>query len=192
MAVLRHKIVVIDSCEMSRIRLCSLLVKEGYSVFECRDVYKALRLTRQIMPDLVLLDADTKGLNSKQLISIIQGDKLSEVVIMSSKETEHIKHFLSLTTNKGFISKPIEPYDTLSIIHDILRMVHRERLKQKQKERMKNNLSGALNIEEAKGILMKKWHINEDQAYRFLRKKSMNQNQAIEVTAINIIKMEKL
>lgn len=172
MSAIRYKIVVIDHCEVSRIRLCTLLVKEGYSVFECRDAYKALRLIRQIVPDLVLLDSNTKRINPKQLINIIRSDKLSEVIMMTNKTNSQVNDFLS-------------------IIHNTLQLIHQEKKRQKQSERKMNNLPEAIVIDQAKALLMKKWHINEEEAYTFIRKESMNRSQTIIATARHIISKEK-
>jgi AmiR/NasT family two-component response regulator len=173
MRALRFKLLVVEPDEAARIKICTWLSQEGYSVFECRDAYKALRLTRQVLPDIVLLNSSITGINSKQLIGIIESEKLSRVLLLTSQENDEFTQMLRLTQLKTWIKKPVNRKLFIENLKETLISLQDTRRLQSQQARLEQNSEDEQVIYEAKGILMVKWNLSEEEAYAYIRNKSM-------------------
>jgi len=187
MKAIRYKIIVIEEDIKMRLVICNWLSNAGYAVFECKDSYKALRLVRRIMPDLVILPSYQKNLNMKLFIEIVESGNLSYVFLLAKSENDALRRLLCLSTLKLYGKIPLDRNVVLNQIKKSLMTVAQLK-KQNQRERRKNhNDENSKTLETAKQILMDMWHINEDQAYIHIRKKSMDSSLPIQEIASKII-----
>lgn len=190
MFTIRSKIIVADPCTETRVKMCTWLAQEGYSTFECMDAYKALRLTRQLLPTMVLLDVNLSGMGIKQLIDIIETDGLSKVALLSNTDNLDTHSLLAPTALKLLFHKPLEQGHFLMTLRQATETLNEKRKEKLQAERSHLNKEKALTIEVAKQILMGKWHVTEDQAYTYIRKHSMDHSVSIYATSKAIIKRQ--
>lgn len=188
MKAIRSKIVVAEQNANVRTQICTWLMQEGYAVFEAKDPYKTLRLTRQVLPDLILLDVVLRGINTKQMIHIIEVDHLSKVIPMTEAINDDFKHLLSQTTLGYYMKKPLDKNQFLSIIATALSQIRDEKKTAAIHERQKNESPKEDLIQSAKKILMEKWQLNEEQAYNYMRKKSMDHSVKMDAIANAVIK----
>jgi response regulator NasT len=188
MFTIRSKIIVSDPCTETRIKICTWLTQEGYSAFESIDAYKTLRLARQLLPTMVLLDLSHSGMGIKQLIHIIETDGLSKVALLSSIDNLDTRNLLAPTALKLLFHKPLEQGQFLMSIRRATEVLNEKRIEILQTERSHLNKEKALTIEAAKKSLMGKWHVTEDQAYTYIRKHSMDHSVSIYATSKAIIK----
>lgn len=187
MQALRSKIIVAESCTQTRVKICTWLAQEGYSVFECKDAFKALRLARQLLPALILLDVNLSGMSVQQLINIIETDRLSHVVLMSEVNNSDARRLLLTTSLKCLIHKPIEQGHLLDTLKNALSKLQATKILKPQKERLRLDQEKAHIIRSAKVILMNKWHLTEDQAFAYIRKTSMDNCISLYATSKSII-----
>lgn len=188
MKAVRSKILIVEQQVTIRTKICTWLSQEGYAIFECKDAFKTLRLARQILPDLILLDTSIRGINIKQLVEIIETDQLSKVVLMADRINDDFYHLLDETTLKKYIKKPVDRTPLMEEVEDSLTAISEAKKAKSQREREKADSAKAAMIVRAKELLMGKWNLTEDQAYAYLRKKSMNHSVPIEYIAKAVVK----
>ena len=188
MKAVRSKILIVEQQVTIRTKICTWLSQEGYAIFECKDAFKTLRLARQILPDLILLDTSIRGINTKQLIEIIETDQLSKVVLMTESINDDFHQLLNEATLKKFIKKPIDRSKLVQEIEVSLAAISEAKKTKSQRDRELTDGAKAAAIIKAKELLMSKWHLTEDQAYSYLRKKSMNHSVPIEYIAKAVVK----
>ncbi len=188
MKAIRSKIIVAEQNTTMRTQICTWLMQEGYAVFESKDPYKTIRLARQVLPDLVLLDVALRGINAKQMIHIIEVDHLSKVIPMTDSINDDFKHLLSQTTLGRYMKKPLDRNHFLTVIATALSQIKEEKKNLAIHERKKKDMPKEDVIQSAKKILMEKWRLNEEQAYQYMRKKSMDHSVKIDAIAKAVLK----
>ncbi|RKD30064.1 ANTAR domain-containing response regulator [Thermohalobacter berrensis] len=183
----RYKIVVADSSETSRKKIKGILAKRGYKVYEASDGAGAIRLTRSTKPDLVLIDTNIWGISSYDAAEIIEKDNLATVVFITSNPNKAFIDTIKNMSLFAYITKPIKPEQLYQIIDFALFNSSKIKNLQSRVEKLETKLSGRKLIDRAKGIIMEKFDMTENEAYKFLRKKSMDNCKPMEEVAKEII-----
>lgn len=183
-----YKIVVADSDNKNREMISELLKKRGYIVYQATDSGGVLRISRSIFPHLVIMDTNLFGMNAYNTARIIEDDKVSSVVFITNNLDSAFYEKLKNMNLFAYIIKPIKPeqlYQTVEFsINNILKFIGlQDKIKQ-----LETTLENRKKVDKAKGIVMKKLNISEDDAYKFLRKKSMDMCIPIDKVAEKIIK----
>lgn len=162
-------IVALNNEETSQ-KIKSILVGNGFNVIAvCKYGNELIRSIKQLSPSIVICGYKFKDMN---LLNIFEstGDDCSFLAIVN----EPYKSIIQEETDIICISSPINTMvllNTLDIIYQSERKINR--LKKKV-----NNLELKINeriiIEKAKGLLMYKKGLSEDEAYRYIQKNSMD------------------
>ncbi|WDV46978.1 ANTAR domain-containing protein [Clostridiaceae bacterium M8S5] len=183
-----YTIVVGDSDKKNRLSLVQLLNKNRYKVYESSDGAGVLRLTRAIMPNLVIIDVNICGLNAFDVAQIIEGDNISTVLFMTDKRDKFFLEKLENYKVFAYLSKPINPYQVSHIIEFVIMNSDKmSRLNQKV-EKLENTIQARKKIDIAKAIVMNKFNMTEDEAFKYMRKQSMDMCMSMDKLALNIIK----
>lgn len=161
-------IVIGDSNKVSRNFIKDVLKNSGFNVQEeAGNIPELLRKCRRIYPDLVIVDSDIEGGSLLEAADIIEGDNLGSLLFISKSSDSY---FL-----RGYphISKPFSADTLISVVE--VSLYYRQKLGevQKQANKLKEDLETRKLVDKAKGIIMKKYGMDEEEAYRWLQKESM-------------------
>ncbi|OGS91369.1 MAG: two-component system response regulator [Gallionellales bacterium GWA2_60_18] len=113
------KILVVDDSATERLVLGELLSKHGFEVVYAEDGEGGVAKTKQIKPDLVLMDVVMPGLNGFQATRAITKDPETQhipVIICTAKGQETDKIWGSRQGAKDYVVKPIQADDLLGKI----------------------------------------------------------------------------
>jgi DNA-binding NarL/FixJ family response regulator len=85
-----ERIIIVDDHPLTRGALSALLGGNGFDVAgEAGDGYEAIELTRELQPDLVLLDLTMPGLDGLQALPLLlEAAPSCEVVVLTASESE--------------------------------------------------------------------------------------------------------
>jgi response regulator NasT len=183
----RTSIIVADSGETSRKIISDLLTKRGYKVYQASDGAGAIRIARIARPDLILMDVNLWGINAYEAARIIEEDGLSTVVFITSKPDREFIEKLKAMKFFAYISKPVNTAQLYQIIEFSLANSIKIKSLEEKVEKLESTLASRKKIERAKGILMEKLKLSEEEAYNYLRKKSMDKCISMERIAQAII-----
>lgn len=114
-----QKILVVDDSPTERFFFTDLLSKNGYNVFTAESGEEALVKTREIKPDLILMDVVMPGTNGFQATREITRDPaLAQipVIICTSKTLETDRIWGLRQGARDYITKPINAKDLLAKI----------------------------------------------------------------------------
>ncbi len=116
----RKVLVVEDDANIADL-LRIYLEKEGFSVTIAGDGGTALRVFREINPDLVLLDVMLPVMDGWQVCSAIRKtDKTPIIMLTAKEETDDKVHGLEIGAD-DYITKPFEVKELIARIHAVLR-----------------------------------------------------------------------
>ena len=114
-----QKILVVDDSPTERFFFTDLLNKNGYNVFTAESGEEALVKTREIKPDLILMDVVMPGTNGFQATREITRDPALAhipVIICTSKTLETDRTWGLRQGARDYITKPINAKDLLAKI----------------------------------------------------------------------------
>lgn len=183
-----YKIVVADSDNKNRDIICNMLKKKGYTVYQASDSGSALRISRSIVPHLVIIDMYLLGLNAFKTARIIEEDKVSSVIFITNNLDSSFYDRLKTMNIFAYISKPLNSEQLYQTVEFSINNINKLNDLKGKIEHLETTLKNRKKLDKAKGIIMKRLNISEDEAYGFLRKKSMDMCISIDVLAEKIIK----
>ncbi len=158
----------------------SILNRAGYqSAGDAKNVSLFLRLLRTVQPWLAVLDTDLPPGNIQELAEIIKSDNLSAAIYLNKGKK---------TINQCVVLNwPVEE----SVLVAVANAVSTEFAHKKKMHQEIASLQKIINerkiIEKAKAILISRHHLNEEEAFSFLRKTSMDKRITLTETALIII-----
>ena len=120
----RKKILIVDDEPANRLILKETL-KQNYELFFANDGYKAIEITEQILPDLILLDVMMPGMNGFEVAKKIRENSRTRLIpiILVTALTEKEHRILGIEAGcDDFISKPIDKLEVLARVKSLLKV----------------------------------------------------------------------
>ena len=154
---------------------------------------EVLRKTASLAPDIVISDyklSDMTGLDLAQ--SIAELHICPVIVLASAQEREYVEALENYSLDIFCSQKPISPTDlnrTISLAIKLAKKIHEYEY---QIDSLKKQLEERKIIEKAKGILMEKFKMTEEAAYKEMRSKAMNLSKPLAEIAKSIVETFKL
>ncbi len=183
-----YKIVVADSDNGCRKIVSELLKKRGYNVYQAANSGEVLRISRSIYPHLVIMDINLIGINGYKTAKIIEEDKISSVIFITNNLHSGFYENLKIMNIFAYIIKPINSEQLYQTVEFSINNINKVKILQEKIEHLETELINRKKIDRAKGIVMEKLRISESEAYKYLRKKSMDKCISMEILADKIIK----
>jgi two-component system, response regulator PdtaR len=182
------RILVALSSEASNAKLKMILVENGYTVTDmAKDGHDALRKTRALRPDLVILDHALSLLNGDEVARVILEDNIGDVILIT---TDAQKSIMDDAAPDGSFVCMVKPINKLVLINTIeLMMKNRRRVQglEKEIEELRNTLDTRKEVEKAKGLLMRNLNLSEADAFKRIQKQSMDRGIPMKEIAKAII-----
>ena len=172
------RVVTADDEPITRMDLKELLTGEGYQVVgEAADGFDAVEACKQTRPDLVLMDVKMPLLDGLSAARIVYEEGLADTVMMLTAYSE--RAFVEQAKDVGAAGYLVKPIDEKSLIPSIELAVARSRdMKKLRKDMQKvsERLENRSVIEKAKGQIMDREGMSEQDAYDYIRKLSQTKN----------------
>jgi len=161
-----------------------MLADDGFYLSgEGKNSPELLRVIRLTQPWLAVIDTQLPPGNIRQLASIIEEDSLSAVLFINTGS--------AIVNGFMFLQWPVEG-TVLTAVAKTLCLEYSQKKKLHNKIKgLECKLSSRIEVEKAKGILMRKLSLDEDSAYRYMQKFSMEKKISMNETACRIIANQK-
>jgi AmiR/NasT family two-component response regulator len=171
-----------------KIRLACL--QNGYLAGEvCTSGSEAIRRVRAEAPDILLIDFDMPDITGLEAATIVGGEDLCSVVLLVSPTQRDFCWDLVADYDVTLSAKPINRMGLLSTLEVVLQNRRRYIKLEKELLKLRRGMEDRKLIEKAKGILMKHKGISEEEAYRRIRRMSMDSRVAMRDIAHKLIEL---
>lgn len=173
---MKGRIVIVDDEPITRLDIKDMLIEADYEICgEAADGFEAVEICRKEKPDLVLMDIQMPILDGLKAAKKIAQDKLACSIVFltaysDSDNTEKAKKIGAT----GYLVKPIDEKSLIPTIEVAIARGKQTQNLEAEIEALKTRLEERKIIEKAKGVLGQSLNISEDEAYRHLRKLSMD------------------
>src|SRR6266704_2350300 len=182
------RILIAEDETIIRLDLRDLLERSGFEVCaEARDGAEAVELARTELPDLAVLDVKMPRLDGIEAARRILDERPIPIVMLTAYGQDELVSRAIEAGVFGYLVKPFRESDLLPAIHTA-RARHEELATLREEaESLAEALAARKAIERAKGLLMEKEGLSEQDAYARLRKASQVSGRPLKVVAEALI-----
>ena len=178
---MKRTVIVAEDDSLIRMDLVEMLKENEYNILaEAKDGLEAVELALKYTPDILLLDLKMPFLLGTNVAKILKEKKYKNCIIMLTAYS--VENYIKEATEhdvSGYLIKPLDEKILLSQM-DLLYKNYSEKMKLKNAlELSEKKLKERKILEKAKGILMKKYFLTEDEAYNKMRVISMEKRISI-------------
>lgn len=178
-----------EVAEVERTRILRIaLLEAGYNVVATLpgDRFLPERLV-QIQPDLIVVDAESQGRDILEHVVLATRDERRPIVMLSDDpDTSHVRRAIAAGVSAyvaaGTTAAQIKPVLDVALA----RFEHEERLRSELAD-ARNQLEERKVIDRAKGLLMTRQGLSEQEAYARLRKAAMDRGLKLAEVAQRLI-----
>ncbi|NLY47268.1 MAG: response regulator [Tissierella sp.] len=190
---MRGRIVIIDDEPITRLDIKEILEDANYEVVgEASDGFEAISVCSNVLPDLVIMDIKMPLLDGLSAAKkIVEDGTTSGIILLTAyNDNEYIdkaKAFGAL----GYLVKPLDERSLIPMVElAISKGKETDNLK-RELERLSKELEERKIIERAKGALMERESLSENDAYKKLRDISMQRRiPLVEVAKLMVLANE--
>jgi len=182
------RVLVAEDETIIRLDLRDLLERSGFEVCaEARDGEEAVALARAEQPDVAIMDVKMPKLDGIEAARRILDERPIPIVMLTAYGQEELVSRAVEAGVFGYLVKPFREQDLLPAIRTA-RARHEELAALREEaESLAEALAARKTIERAKGLLMKKEGLSEQDAFTRLRKASQISGRPLKVVAEALI-----
>lgn len=175
------RVVIADDEPITRMDIKEILTEKGYEVIgEVADGFDAVEICKAQKPDLVLMDIKMPLLDGLSAARIMTEEGVDAAVVLLTAYSE--REFIEGAKELGVSGYLVKPIDEKSLIPSIELAVARNReMRRLQRDiaKVSERLENRSIIEKAKGRIMERDGISEQDAYDFIRKLSLTKGMSM-------------
>lgn len=147
---------------------------------------------RSTHPDLVITDIRMPDLDGLQAAAEVNGGGRVPVILVTAHHDTDVLTRVGADYIMGYLSKPVKPVDLEAAIRmALIRFSHFQTLA-KEASDLRQALEDRKVIERAKGTVMKRVAVNEEEAFRRLRKLASDGNLKLVEAAQQVVAAEEV
>lgn len=187
------RIIIAEDDTVIRMDLKEELQRQGYLVVgDVGDGSSAVNLTRELRPDLVVMDIRMPEMDGISAAEILTREKLAPVVLLTAYSDEELIQRAREAGVIHYVTKPWRSSDLKPAIEIALSRFAEFRSMESRVKDLEDHLATRKVVEKAKGVLMQKYGISEQEAFRRIQKASMNNRKSMKDVAEAILLAEEL
>jgi len=193
MSLGRMRILVVEDETLVGMGLQNKLVSLGHEVVaQAASEVEAQELFTKLAPDVVLMDIRLNGGDGITLArDLLRIRHVPMIVISAYSDPELVKRAGEAGVF-GYLVKPIEQGQLSAQLEVAVRRFREHEQLRLEKEQLTQNLETRKLVERAKGILMRRLHMDEQDAHKRLQQESQKRRISLSELAKKIIESEEL
>jgi response regulator NasT len=170
------------------------LTASSFTILDsCVSGNETLRKVTALLPDIIITDYNLTDMTGLDLAKAAEHLHICPVIVLANQtQSEYVEELKKNSLDIFCITKPINPLVLNHTLSLILRLTRRMHEFENQVDELKQQIEDRKVIERAKGILMEKFNMTENQAYKEMQKKAMNSSKPLAQIARTIVDMFKL
>ena len=182
------KAVIAEDEQLTRTIIRARLEKLGHIVVaEAGDGVQAIEATRLHKPDVVIMDIKMPIMDGIEAAKTILAETPCAILFLSSFNEQELVEQASETGALAYLMKPFRKEDLAPALEIAVRRFREIHSKNKEIDDLKETLETRKIIERAKGILMDRHNMSEEEAFKRIHFQARNQNKKMREIAQSII-----
>ncbi len=184
----RVRVIIADDESVICMDLREMLSNLGYLVVgEAGDGRSAVNLSRELRPDVVLMDIKMPDMDGIEAAKVLTEEHIAPVVLLTAFSQQDLVQRAKTAGVVGYLVKPIKEAELAPAIEIALARFAEFRELEKEVDTLQEQLETRKLVDRAKGILMDSQNLSEADAFRRIQKMSMNTRKSMKEIAQAII-----
>jgi len=172
---LRRRVVIAEDETLIRMDLAEMLGEEGYDVVgQAGDGARAIELTEELRPDLVIVDVKMPVLDGIAAAERIAGQRIAPVVILTAFSQRELVERARDAGAMAYLVKPFTKSDLVPAIEMAVSRFAELNALEREVADLNERLETRKAVDRAKGVLQKELGISEPDAFRWIQKTAMD------------------
>lgn len=182
------RIVIADDESLHLMSLRTQLETLGHRVVgEAADGETTLQLIADLHPDLAILDIKMPDPDGIQVAEQIMQNQPLPIILLTGYSERSLAERAAEAHVAAYLMKPVSPQELMpAIALATSRFVEFQTLN-KEVNDLRDALETRKMVERAKGILMRRLNLNEEEAFRRMQRRSQNENKKMSEIANAVI-----
>jgi two-component system, response regulator PdtaR len=182
------RVLIAEDEALIRLDLKEMLQEEGFEVVaEVADGASAVRLTRELRPDLVILDVKMPVMDGIQAAEEIAKDHLSAILILTAFSQRDLVEKARRAGAMAYLVKPFQKHDLLPAVEIAAGRFRELSGLTQEVDDLQGRLEARKLVERAKGLLQEREGMSEADAFRFVQRQAMERRQTMKQVAERVI-----
>ncbi len=182
------RVLIAEDEALIRLDLKEMLEEEGFDVVaEVSDGATAVRLARELRPDLAILDIKMPVMDGIQAAEQITGERLSAVLILTAFSQRDLIERARAAGAMAYLVKPFQKHDLLPAIEIATGRFEDLRGLEDEVGTLTSRLEARKVVERAKGLLQEHEAMSEPDAFRWLQRTAMQRRVTMREVAEQVL-----
>ena len=182
------RVLIAEDEALIRLDLKEMLLEEGFDVVaECSDGATAVRMAREVRPDLCILDLKMPVMDGIQAAEQITAERLSAVLILTAFSQRDLIEKARRAGAMAYLVKPFQKHDLLPAIEIAAARFKEQRGLEEEVGDLRSRMEARKVVDRAKALLQEHEAMTEAQAFRWLQRTAMEQRLTMRAVADNVI-----
>jgi AmiR/NasT family two-component response regulator len=182
------RVLIAEDESIIRIGLCRILEDAGYQVVTAPDGRTAVKLARQTGPDLVILDIKMPNLDGLEAARRIYDHRPVPIVILTAYGDQELVQEAADLPIMAYLIKPVNERELLATAEIVTARFDEQQQVIQRAAQLENKLAARKLIEQAKGLLMKRDSLSEEEAYRRIQHQARQERRPMHKVAQEILR----
>jgi response regulator NasT len=185
------RVVIAEDEAIIRLDLKETLEEEGYEVVgETGRGDEAVQLVRDLEPDLAILDIKMPGLDGLSAAREIAGERRAAVLILTAFSQRDLIERARDAGALAYLVKPFQRSELIPAVEVALGRFKELKALHDQNTSLEEQLETRKIVDRAKGMLMDKHGLSENEAFGFIQKRAMADRVTMRAVAEKLISGE--
>jgi two-component system, response regulator PdtaR len=185
------RVVIAEDEAIIRLDLKEILEEEGYEVVgETGRGDEAVELVKEHDPDLAILDIRMPGMDGLSAAREIAGERRSAVLILTAYSQRNLIEEARDAGALAYLVKPFQRSELIPAIEVALGRFSEMKALEKEVKGLEEELDARKLVDRAKGMLMDKHKLSENDAFAAIRTKAMELRVTLKIVAEQLLSGE--
>ncbi len=182
------RILIADDESLRVMSLKAQLETLGHKVIaEAANGKEAVSLARELKPDIALLDIKMPEMDGIEAAKTITQERPIPIILLTAFSERELAERAAEANVSAYIMKPVSEQDLLPAIALAMSRFKEFQSLHREVDDLRDALETRKLVERAKGILMRRLNLTEEEAFRRMQRRSQNENKKLGEIAQAII-----
>ncbi|GAA1388218.1 response regulator [Luteococcus peritonei] len=188
----RPRVLVAEDEALIRMDLVELLGDEGYDVVgQAGDGEEAVKLARELTPDLVVMDVKMPKMDGITAAEKIAEERIAPVVMLTAFSQRDLVERAREAGAMAYVVKPFDASDVVPAIEIAMGRFAEIRAVEEEVADLEERLASRKAVDQAKGLLQEGLGLSEPEAFRWIQKTAMDLRISMREVAEKVIAQGK-
>ncbi len=182
------RILIADDESLRVMSLKGQLESIGHKVIaEAANGKEAMSLARELKPDLAILDIKMPEIDGIEAAKGITQERPIPIILLTAFSEKELAERAAEANVSAYLMKPVSENDLLPAIALAVSRFKEFQALHREVDDLREALETRKLVERAKGILMRRLNLTEEEAFRRMQRRSQNENKKLGEIANAII-----